>query len=83
MTKQVGLGVLSTAHHKIGTEILTVGWGATCMGGFPDLSKVAFERSETQPCILREVVDRPNLGDHRPLFSTGHYNKSNSDPFLR
>ncbi len=25
-----------------------VGWGATCVGGFPDLNKVAFEHSETQ-----------------------------------
>jgi hypothetical protein len=28
----------------------------------------------TQPCILREVVDRPNLGHQRPPRSMGHYN---------
>ncbi|QLE57915.1 hypothetical protein FD725_21795 [Nostoc sp. TCL26-01] len=34
-----------------------------------------------QPCILREVVDRPNLGHHRPLCSKGHYkNLSHSFP---
>ncbi|TRU93937.1 MAG: hypothetical protein EWV75_17550 [Microcystis wesenbergii Mw_QC_S_20081001_S30D] len=27
----------------------------------------------TQPCILREVVDRPNLGQKRPLRSKGHH----------
>ena len=27
----------------------------------------------TQPCILREVVDRPNLGRKRPLRSKGHH----------
>jgi hypothetical protein len=26
-----------------------------------------------QPCILREVVDRPNLGRKRPLRSKGHH----------
>jgi hypothetical protein len=29
--------------------------------------------SSTQPCILRKVVDRPNLGHQRPLRSMGHY----------
>ncbi|QLE52184.1 hypothetical protein FD724_08135 [Nostoc sp. C057] len=28
----------------------------------------------TQPCILERVVDRPNLGQERPLCSMGHYN---------
>ena len=27
----------------------------------------------TQPCILKEVVDRPNLGQNRPLRSKDHY----------
>ncbi|WP_193372248.1 hypothetical protein [Nostoc punctiforme] len=31
-------------------------------------------RSSTQPCILEIVVDRPNLGQERPLCSMGHYN---------
>ena len=26
-----------------------------------------------QPCILEIVVDRPNLGQERPLRSMGHY----------
>ncbi|AVQ72221.1 hypothetical protein B5D77_13760 [Microcystis sp. MC19] len=29
--------------------------------------------TSTQPCILREVVDRPNLGRKRPLRSKGHH----------
>ncbi|WP_190938395.1 DUF262 domain-containing protein, partial [Nostoc sp. FACHB-133] len=32
------------------------------------------ERVDTQPCILEIVVDRPNLGQERPLRSMGHYN---------
>ncbi|AFY34707.1 hypothetical protein Cal7507_4335 [Calothrix sp. PCC 7507] len=30
--------------------------------------------ASTQPCILEIVVDRPNLGQNRPLCSMGHYN---------
>jgi len=33
----------------------------------PDLT------AEAQPCILREVVDRPKLGQKRPLRSKGHH----------
>ncbi|TRT87681.1 MAG: hypothetical protein EWV82_03885 [Microcystis aeruginosa Ma_AC_P_19900807_S299] len=36
------------------------------------LQGVGFHAS-TQPCILREVVDRPNLGQKRPLRSKGHH----------
>ncbi|WP_104908988.1 hypothetical protein [Nostoc sp. 'Lobaria pulmonaria (5183) cyanobiont'] len=41
-----------------------VGWGGTHVGGFPDLSEVAFERSETQQLQDFEVlgfVPQPNL----------------------
>ncbi len=31
----------------------------------------------TQPCILKEVVDHPNLGQNRPLRSKGHYHNYN------
>ena len=31
-------------------------------------------RGSTQPCILEEVVDRPNLGQKRPPRSKGHHN---------
>ncbi|MFO0163725.1 MAG: hypothetical protein ACK51P_05820 [Microcystis sp.] len=34
--------------------------------------QVGFHASN-QPCILREVVDRPNLGQKRPLRSKGHH----------
>jgi hypothetical protein len=30
--------------------------------------------TSTQPCILGDVVDRPNLGRKRPLCSNGHHN---------
>ncbi|TRU51037.1 MAG: hypothetical protein EWV49_00565 [Microcystis aeruginosa Ma_QC_Ch_20071001_S25] len=29
--------------------------------------------ASTQPCILREVIDRPNLGQKRLLRSKGHH----------
>lgn len=35
---------------------------------------VELRSDQTQPCILEEVVDRPNLGHQRPLCSMGHYN---------
>ncbi|KAB0240188.1 hypothetical protein EZJ55_05875 [Microcystis aeruginosa EAWAG127a] len=41
-------------------------------GVFSYQLSVGFHTS-TQPCILREVVDRPNLGQKRPLRSKGHH----------
>ncbi len=35
---------------------------------------VGFGKASTQACILERVVDRPNLGQERPLRSMGHYN---------
>ncbi|OUL29330.1 hypothetical protein [Nostoc sp. 106C] len=45
-------------------EKINVGWGATHVGGFPDLSEVAFERSETQldqGLRMLGFVPQPNL----------------------
>ena len=47
---------------------LFVGW----VSGSVTHAGVGFHAS-TQPCILREVVDRPNLGRKRPLRSKGHH----------
>ncbi|AVQ72219.1 hypothetical protein B5D77_13750 [Microcystis sp. MC19] len=52
-----------------------------CIVGFPYvnptygsfLGSIVGFRASTQPCILREVVDRPNLGRKRPLRSKGHH----------
>ncbi|MEH2104440.1 MAG: hypothetical protein V7K76_32845 [Nostoc sp.] len=65
------LGNLARDRYKVGlrneTQHLSGPWV------YP-AGRLRLRKASTQPCILEIVVDRPNLGHHRPLRSMGHYN---------